>query len=115
MALKITDDCISCGACAPECPNNAIYESGITWRIADGTKAPNPFKLLNGTAIDPSEPQEPLSEEAYFIVTEKCTECKGFHDEPQCAAVCPVSCCIIDENHEETEQQLLQKKQLLHG
>jgi ferredoxin len=24
MAYKITDDCISCGACEPECKNNAI-------------------------------------------------------------------------------------------
>jgi len=24
MALKITDDCTSCGACEPECPNSAI-------------------------------------------------------------------------------------------
>ncbi|MFA5451537.1 MAG: 4Fe-4S binding protein, partial [Dehalococcoidales bacterium] len=26
MAYKITDDCISCGACETECPNNAISE-----------------------------------------------------------------------------------------
>ncbi|MEJ7676913.1 MAG: 4Fe-4S binding protein [Segetibacter sp.] len=26
MAIKITDECINCGACEPECPNNAIYE-----------------------------------------------------------------------------------------
>jgi len=26
MALKITDECISCGACEPECPNEAISE-----------------------------------------------------------------------------------------
>jgi len=26
MAYKITDDCISCGACEPECKNNAISE-----------------------------------------------------------------------------------------
>lgn len=26
MAFKITEDCISCGACEPECPNNAISE-----------------------------------------------------------------------------------------
>ncbi len=26
MAYKITDDCISCGACAGECPVNAISE-----------------------------------------------------------------------------------------
>ncbi|MGI9264402.1 MAG: YfhL family 4Fe-4S dicluster ferredoxin [Gammaproteobacteria bacterium] len=24
MALKITDDCINCDMCTPECPNNAI-------------------------------------------------------------------------------------------
>lgn len=24
MALKITDDCINCDLCAPECPNKAI-------------------------------------------------------------------------------------------
>lgn len=24
MALKITEDCISCGDCEPECPNTAI-------------------------------------------------------------------------------------------
>lgn len=26
MAYKITDDCIMCGACEPECPENAISE-----------------------------------------------------------------------------------------
>jgi ferredoxin len=26
MAYKITDDCISCGACEPECKNSAISE-----------------------------------------------------------------------------------------
>lgn len=26
MAIIITDNCINCGACEPECPNNAIYE-----------------------------------------------------------------------------------------
>lgn len=25
MALKITDDCINCDVCEPECPNDAIY------------------------------------------------------------------------------------------
>ena len=37
MAIKITDECINCGACEPECPNNAIYEGGVEWAIADGT------------------------------------------------------------------------------
>ena len=26
MAYQISDDCIMCGACAEECPNNAISE-----------------------------------------------------------------------------------------
>lgn len=26
MAYKINDDCVACGACQPECPNEAISE-----------------------------------------------------------------------------------------
>ena len=26
MALKITDQCINCDVCEPECPNDAIYQ-----------------------------------------------------------------------------------------
>jgi ferredoxin len=26
MALKITEECINCGACLPECPTNSITE-----------------------------------------------------------------------------------------
>src|SRR5574341_2265948 len=26
MATMITSDCINCGACEPECPNNAIHQ-----------------------------------------------------------------------------------------
>jgi ferredoxin len=33
MAYKITDDCISCGACEPECPNQAISEGDSTYKI----------------------------------------------------------------------------------
>jgi ferredoxin len=29
MAMKITDECISCGACEPTCPVNAISEGDI--------------------------------------------------------------------------------------
>ena len=37
MAYKITDECISCGACEPECPNNAISE-GKTIYVIDPNK-----------------------------------------------------------------------------
>ena len=39
MAIIITEECINCGACEPECPNNAIYEGGVEWRLSDGTSA----------------------------------------------------------------------------
>jgi ferredoxin len=33
MAYKITEDCISCGACEPECPNTAISEGETIYVI----------------------------------------------------------------------------------
>ena len=33
MAYKITEDCISCGACEPECPNQAISEGEAIYVI----------------------------------------------------------------------------------
>ncbi len=33
MAYKISDECISCGACEPECPNQAISEGETTYVI----------------------------------------------------------------------------------
>jgi ferredoxin len=37
MAYKISDDCISCGACESECPNEAISEGDTTY-VIDPTK-----------------------------------------------------------------------------
>ncbi|HNS04446.1 MAG TPA: YfhL family 4Fe-4S dicluster ferredoxin [Candidatus Saccharicenans sp.] len=72
MAYKITEDCINCGACEPECPNQAIS----------------------------------AGDERYEINPEKCTECVGYFNEPQCASVCPVNCCIPDPDHRETREEL---------
>ena len=33
MALKITDQCINCDVCEPECPNGAIYEGELYYEI----------------------------------------------------------------------------------
>ena len=33
MAYKITDECISCGACAGECPVSAISEGDSAYTI----------------------------------------------------------------------------------
>lgn len=35
---------------------------------------------------------------AFAINPDKCTECVGFFDEPQCVAACPIDdTCIIDD------------------
>ncbi len=65
MAYKITDECISCGACEPECPVSAISEGETT----------------------------------YVIDFNKCVECVGYHDSPQCAAICPVDAPQPDPDH----------------
>jgi ferredoxin len=75
MSYTINEECISCGACEAECPNKAIYAGGEQYE-------------LNGQ-MHPA-----LSEESYYIVAEKCTECVGFHEEKQCASVCPVEACV---------------------
>ncbi len=75
MALIITDECINCDVCEPECPNGAIYQG----------------------------------EEIYEIDPNKCTECVGHFDEPQCQQVCPVDCIPLDPDHVETKEQLMEK------
>jgi len=95
MAMLINEECINCGACKPECPNDAIYEGGESYEYMGNT-------------------YDALSDDYYYIVPEKCTECVGFFDEPQCVAVCPVDCIIKDPEHQETEEQLLEKARKLH-
>lgn len=114
MAIKITEECINCGACEPECPNNAIYEGGAEWRFADGTTLRGEVVSASGFQTNAEEAHAPKTMDIYYIVTDKCTECVGFHDEPQCAAVCPVDCCVPDEDNVESKESLLQKKGMLH-
>ena len=79
MALKITDECINCDVCEPECPNEAIYPG----------------------------------EEIYEIDPDLCTQCVGHFDKPQCQIVCPVECIPLDPSHVESEEELMEKYQLL--
>ena len=84
MATIITDECINCGVCEPECPNDAIDDG-------------------EGEGLD-----------FYYIDPELCTECVGFHGEEACQEVCPVDCCIPDEDIVETEEVLLARAVTLH-
>ncbi len=108
MSIIITDECLNCGACEPECPNNAIYEGGTTWKYSDGTDLSGLQKNLYGNIADMDKENEPIQHEFYYIVEDKCTECISFTDEPQCAAVCPVDCCIPskDESPEEIQDKI---------
>ncbi|MET1256315.1 YfhL family 4Fe-4S dicluster ferredoxin [Aliikangiella maris] len=81
MSLIITDECINCDVCEPECPNEAISQG----------------------------------DEIYEIDPDKCTECVGHYDEPQCQQVCPVDCIPFDENNRESKEQLIFKYEKLTG
>ena len=78
MALKITEECINCDVCEPECPNKAIYQG----------------------------------KEIYEIDPNRCTQCVGHFDEPQCQQVCPVDCIITA--FYESEEQLKEKYKKLN-
>src|SRR5262245_51399700 len=96
MATMITSECINCGACEPECPNTAIYQGGVEWQAPDGSM------------------HAAISNDIFYIVPEKCTECVGFHDHEACAAVCPVDCCVPDPKIPETHDVLLARARALH-
>ena len=95
MALKITEECINCGACQPECPNEAVFAGGEDYDH-------------NGK-VSPA-----LSQEFYYVAPEMCTECVGFHDEPMCISVCPTDACVKDPDHAESKDALLAKAKALH-
>ena len=75
MALLITDECINCDVCEPECPNQAIS----------------------------------MGPEIYVIAPDRCTECVGHFDEPQCVQVCPVACIPPDPARPESHDSLWAK------
>lgn len=66
MAVIIDETCITCDACLQSCPVNAI--------------------------VDDSE--NPTGNKRYYVQPEKCVECVGIYDDPQCAAICPSIGCI---------------------
>lgn len=81
MALLINEECVNCGVCEPECPNEAISEG----------------------------------EDIYVIDPDKCTECVGHYDEPQCVDVCPVDCIPLDPAHTESKEELQAKYERIKG
>ena len=68
MAVRITEECISCEACAPECPVAAILEDG---------NDKNPI------------------EDIFYVKPESCVECVDHADAPRCAEACPTEGAIV--------------------
>lgn len=68
MAVLITEECISCDTCAPECPVGAI--------------------------LNDSNDRNP-NEGIYYVKPESCVECSGHAEEPRCAAACPTEGAVV--------------------
>jgi ferredoxin len=51
--------------------------------------------------------------EIYEIDPNKCTECVGHYDAPQCRQVCPVDCIPFNPEVVESQEQLMVKFKLL--
>jgi len=51
----------------------------------------------------------------YTIDPERCTECVGAEDEPQCQLVCPADCIVPDPKRKESREQLLARYNALRG
>lgn len=66
MSVIINDTCITCDACLQQCPVNAIVD----------------------------DMNNPTGKKQYYVQPEKCVECVGIYDDPQCAAICPSIGCI---------------------
>lgn len=66
---------------------------------------------INCDVCEPACPNDAISmgELIYQINPDKCTECVGHFDEPQCQQLCPVACIPIDPQHQETPSQLQAK------
>jgi len=68
-------------------------------------------ECINCDVCEPECPNAAISmgEAHYGIDPDKCTECVGHFDEPQCVQICPVACIPVNPNHVESRTALLQK------
>ena len=72
-------------------------------------------ECINCDVCEPECPNQAIfmGEEIYEIDPQRCTECVGHFDEPQCVQVCPVACIPLDPLRVESKEQLLEKYQRL--
>ena len=72
MALMITDECINCDVCEPECPNNAIAPGDEIYEIdpAHCTECVGHFDEPQCVAVCPVDciPKDPEHEESEEVL-----------------------------------------------
>ncbi len=66
---------------------------------------------INCDVCEPACPNQAIYQgsEQYHIDPNRCTECVGHYEVPQCQQVCPVECIILDPDKQESEEQLFEK------
>ena len=81
MALMITDECINCDVCEPECPNNAIYAGEEIYEINPDlcTECVGHFETSQCVEVCPVEciPLHPDYPETRGQLLEKCQRITG--------------------------------------
>lgn len=73
-------------------------------------------ECINCDVCEPACPNQAIfvGVSIYEINPMLCTECVGHFETPQCQLVCPVACIVKDPLHPETEQELIEKYNLLN-
>jgi ferredoxin len=68
-------------------------------------------ECINCDVCEPVCPNKAIyaGEYIYEIDPNKCTECVGHFEEPQCQVICPVDCIPLDPDHKESRDELLLK------
>lgn len=74
-------------------------------------------ECINCDVCEPACPNQAIyqGEVIYEIDPQRCTECVGHFDEPQCRVVCPVDCIPVHPDHVESQEVLLQRYQRLQS
>ena len=70
---------------------------------------------INCDVCEPACPNQAIrqGEDIYIIDPDRCTECVGHFDEPQCVQVCPVECIPVNPERIEDRDSLWRKFQRL--
>ena len=102
MARMINNNRISCDACLSACPKQALFEKHSDAKAGG-------YQVRQGQGSDGT---------VYVISGDRCTECVGHCEEPQCASVCPIGIavprCASDPVYPASKETLLSRARRLH-